>query len=133
MFSKKGPVEYNNVNTIIGEDCSFEGRLNSRGSIRVDGIIKGEICVENNLYVGDKGKVQGDIKGNSVFIAGEVYGNVYVVEQLRISSSGKLYGDVNVKTFILDEDAMFEGNCKMHKQQETVVEKKISYSSQESA
>lgn len=116
MFNnKKNPVEYSNVNTIIGEDCSFEGLFISKGSIRVDGTIKGEIKLEGNLYVGEKGKVLGNIKGENIFIAGEVQGNIYADEQLRIASTGKLYGDVNIKTFILDEDAMFEGNCKMHK------------------
>lgn len=131
MFSKKSPVEYNNVNTIIGEDCSFEGRLSSKGSIRVDGTINGEINVESNLYVGEKGKVLGNVHGSSIFIAGEVHGNVYVVDQLRISSSGKLYGDVDVKTFILDEDAMFEGSCRMHKHKEAA--DKLDRTSQETA
>ncbi len=116
MFNKKNPVEYNNVNTIIGEDCCFEGLFNSNGSIRIDGTVKGEIKVGGNLYVGEKGKVLGNIKGQNIFIAGEVQGNVFSDEQLRISTSGRLYGDVNIKTFILDEDATFEGNCKMHKQ-----------------
>lgn len=115
MFNKKNPVEYNNVNTIIGEDCSFEGIFVAKGSIRVDGTIKGEIKIDGNLYVGEKGQVVGDIKGSNVLIAGDVHGNVHADEQLRIASTGKLKGDVNIKTFILDEDAMFEGNCKMHK------------------
>jgi len=116
MFNnKKSPVEYNNVNTIIGEDCSFEGLFIGKGSIRVDGTIKGEIKLAGNLFVGEKGKVLGNVKGENIFVAGEVQGDIYAEEQLRISATGKLYGDVNIKTFILDEEATFEGNCKMHK------------------
>lgn len=130
MFNKKNPVEYNNVNTIIGEDCCFEGLFNSSGSIRIDGTVKGEIKVSGNLYVGENGKVLGNIKGLNIFIAGEVQGNVFSDDQLRISTTGRLYGDVNIKTFILDENATFEGNCKMHKQVAT--EEKLT-SSQASA
>ena len=32
---------------------------------------------------------------------------------VRITSNGKVKGDITVKTLVIDEDAFFEGNCKM--------------------
>ncbi|KAB3530350.1 polymer-forming cytoskeletal protein [Alkaliphilus pronyensis] len=113
MFSKKDDVQYTKFNTLLGADCSFEGRINTQGTIRIDGELKGEINVEGNLYIGESGRVIGNVNGSNVFVAGEVQGNIYATGQLRIAAKGKLFGDVHIKSFVLDENAIFEGTCKM--------------------
>ncbi|KAB3529032.1 bactofilin family protein [Alkaliphilus serpentinus] len=113
MLGKKQEVQYTKFNTLIGAECSFEGRLNIKGTIRVEGEFKGEINIDGNLYIGESGRIIGNINSTNVFVAGTVEGNVNASGQLRIASKGKLFGDVDISNFILDEDAIFEGSCKM--------------------
>jgi len=115
MFNKKEDIQYSKATTIIGEGCQLEGQLRATGTIRIDGEFKGEIFIEGNLYIGEKGKISGNIKTSNLLVSGEIKGNVEAQEQLRISPGGSLLGDVLAKTFILDENAYFEGNCKMSK------------------
>jgi len=113
MLGKKQEIQYSKFNTLVGAECSFEGRLSTKGTIRIEGEFKGEINIDGNLFIGESGRIVGNINSTNVFIAGNVEGNVNTTGQLRIASSGKLFGDVSISNFILDEDAIFEGSCKM--------------------
>lgn len=115
MLGKKQDIQYTKFNTLIGAECSFEGRLSLNGTIRIDGEFKGELNIDGNLFIGESGRIIGNINSTNVFIAGMVEGNIVAAGQLRIASSGKLFGDVNISNFILDEDAIFEGSCKMQR------------------
>ncbi len=116
MFNKKEEVQYNRVSTLIDKDCQIEGLLKAQGTVRIDGSFKGDVIVEGNLYIGETGKILGNIQANNLMVAGEIQGNVSASDQLRIATSGCLYGDVRVKIFILDENSVFEGNCKMQRE-----------------
>lgn len=116
MFNKKEEVQYNRVSTLIDKDCQIEGLLKAQGTVRIDGSFKGDVIVEGNLFIGETGKILGNIQANNLMVAGEIQGNVTTSDQLRIATGGCLYGDVRVKTFILDENSVFEGNCKMQRE-----------------
>lgn len=116
MFNKKQPIEsvsQDKFNTLIGKNTSFQGELNAEGTIRIDGEIKGEVSVKGDAYIGEAGSIIGNIHANNVIVSGKIEGNVYTSEQLRITSTGKVLGDIKVKSFIVDEDAFFEGKCTM--------------------
>jgi len=125
MFNKREDVQYSKATTIIGEDCQLEGQLRASGTIRIDGEFKGELIIDGNLYIGEKGKILGNIKTVNLLVCGEIKGNVEANQQLRIASGGSLLGDVHAKTFILDENAYFEGNCKMPKSSTSEVQEAL--------
>jgi len=112
MFSKKD-TNNDKIDTLIGENTKFEGTIEAKGTIRLDGVLFGNLNVEGNVVLGKKGKVKGNINCNNIIISGTVEGNIITNEQLRITATGKVFGDIDVKNFIVDENAIFEGSCKM--------------------
>lgn len=116
MFNKKeSKVETNfdKFDTLIGENTTLEGNLIAKGALRLDGEIKGNVKVEGHLLVGENATVNGDIIIDSLIISGKVNGNISADNFVRITAQGKVIGDITVKTLVIDEDAFFEGNCKM--------------------
>ncbi len=116
MFNKKeSKVEANfdKFDTLIGDNTILEGNLTAKGSIRLDGEVKGIINIEGHLLVGEKASVIGDINTNSLIVSGMVKGNIKAESFVRITANGKVIGDISSKTLVIDEDAFFEGNCKM--------------------
>jgi cytoskeletal protein CcmA (bactofilin family) len=101
------------MDTLIGKGTSFEGTVNAEGTIRLDGKIHGGLNITGNLIVGEEGAVKGNIKAENAFIAGVVEGNVIATSQLHITHTAKLIGDITVKNVIIDEGAVFVGNCKI--------------------
>ncbi len=103
------------LDSIIGENMEITGSMKGKGNIRIDGIIEGNIDSTGDIVLGENGKIKGDISCTNITIGGSVNGNIITKEQLVLLSSGKLIGDVEVSNFVINEDALFEGSCKMKK------------------
>jgi cytoskeletal protein CcmA (bactofilin family) len=102
------------VGTIIGPGAVLEGPLTTKDSTRIDGTVKGNVTVSGALIVGQAAKIVGTVSCMNAYIAGEVEGNVSAPQgKVEISDSGKVIGDISCKGIIIDENAVFHGQCNM--------------------
>jgi cytoskeletal protein CcmA (bactofilin family) len=102
------------VGTIIGPGAVLDGPLTTKDSTRIDGTIKGNATVSGALIVGQEGKITGTVSAMNAYIAGEVNGNISAPQgKIEISDTGKVIGDVTCKGIIIDENAVFSGQCDM--------------------
>lgn len=102
------------VGTIIGPGAVLEGPLTTKDSTRIDGTVKGNVTVSGALIVGQAARIVGTVSCMNAYIAGEVEGNVSAPQgKVEISDSGKVIGDVSCKGIIIDENAVFHGQCNM--------------------
>jgi len=113
MFSKKNPGSRDGFDTLVGASTAFEGNIISEGSVRVEGRVKGDLKTSKDVFIGDEAVVEGSIQANNVHLSGRVEGNIHSNGLLRILSTAKLYGDIRIKSFVVDEGALFQGNCSM--------------------
>lgn len=112
--SKKTTVSPSSSNlNVLGEGTTIEGNLKSKGDIRIDGTVKGDIYTESKFVLGDKGKIEGNIKANNCDISGEVKGNVSTSELLIIKNTGIIHGDINTDKLIVESGGQFNGKCQM--------------------
>lgn len=102
-----------NVGCLIGANSVIEGDFSSSESVRIDGMIKGNVEVKGNLFVGAKGKVVGNIKTENIMVSGEVDGDVVASGKVEIASSGIVNGDIQAKVLLIEENAIFNGRCGM--------------------
>ena len=121
-----------NINTIIGKDCTFTGTLEVKGTLRVDGKIKGKIIADETVTVGQTGEVEADIETRDLEVAGSVTGNVATSGRMELKTKGKIVGDIKTKNLIIEQGAIFHGSCQMKELKDTpiktdkIVEKKFS-------
>jgi len=117
MFGKKDDtppkVNTDKVDTIIGKDTEFNGTLQAKGVIRIDGKVDGEVLTQGDIIVGETGKIIGDVKARHITLAGEMHGNAIVEGRLEIISTGKLFGDIEVSSLVINDGAVFDGKCEM--------------------
>ncbi|NLL05763.1 MAG: polymer-forming cytoskeletal protein [Clostridiaceae bacterium] len=113
MFGKGNPGNAESFDTIIGINSKFEGNIETKGTIRIDGKVFGNLKIDGDVYVGKDATITGNINANNIFISGRVEGNVESKGILKIQSSAKLYGDITVFSIVTEEGSEFEGNCKM--------------------
>lgn len=112
MFGKK--VEKTvDIDSLIGENIKIIGKIEGQGNLRIDGVIEGDIDYSGNVVIGESGKVKGDIICDDISLAGTVSGNITSNTKLILLATGKLIGDVEVASFVVHENAYFEGSCKM--------------------
>ena len=118
MFNNKKVVTYDSeaekVVTLIGSGAVCDGPFSSKDSTRVDGTINGAVRIDGSLIIGQTGKITGNIKAQNVFLAGEVTGNIDAgAGKVEISDTGKIVGDITTRSIVIDENAVFQGNCSM--------------------
>ncbi len=110
------------IETLIGENTVFQGTLKSKGSIRVDGRLEGNIVEAYQVIVGAKGYVQGDITAQSVIIGGKVNGNITAMEHIELQPGAQLLGDIHTSSLAIGEGAVFEGHCVMTSEKTKIIE-----------
>ncbi len=102
------------IGTIIGAGAVLDGPLTTKDSTRIDGTIKGNVTVSGALVVGQEGKITGTVSCLNVYVAGEITGNVSAPQgKVEISDTGKVIGDIACKSIVIDENAVFQGQCDM--------------------
>jgi cytoskeletal protein CcmA (bactofilin family) len=110
---KETEVSSQEVRTIVGPDCLFEGNLTiPDGLTRIDGEVVGNIKGNSGLIVGERGSVKGDLSAENVVVYGKVQGNIRA-RSLEIRASGRVDGDVQVQELIVEKGAIYNGKCSM--------------------
>lgn len=116
MFSKKGTqAKQGKLDTLIGKESYFNGKLSVQGTLRVDGKIEGDISIDGCLVVGKTGHIEGTVSGVNAIVSGEVNGNIHMKEKLELYETAKVVGDISVANFIIHEGAVFRGQSQMTK------------------
>ena len=101
------------MNTIIGKDTVFNGTLDVKGALRVDGTVKGKIICSDCVTVGATGIVEAEIEANTAIIAGRMLGNVHTSEKIELQAKCEMEGDLKTKSLTIEQGAVFCGACNM--------------------
>lgn len=102
-----------NLSTIIGKDSLFTGTLQVKGTLRVDGKIKGKIIADETVSIGATGEVEADVEAKTVVVAGTVVGNLNTSEKVELQARAKVVGDLITKSIVIEQGAIFHGSCNM--------------------
>jgi cytoskeletal protein CcmA (bactofilin family) len=92
---------------------SLEGTLTVSGTFRIDGHIKGNIISEQTVILGENAKVEGQIEGNRVVIAGRFDGVIFAKGRVEIEPKGVVTGEVHAPCMVIDPGGIFDGRCHM--------------------
>ena len=122
MFRRKdedqsGRVETpDRVDSVLGPDLAWSGRLTGQGGVRIDGAFDGAIEVEGLVVVGDQGRVTCDeLRAATVIVAGAVRGDI-IAKRVEIMPTGRVWGDVVTTSFSTEEGAFMRGQIRMEEE-----------------
>lgn len=114
MFGgRKQTVDFDRVDTVLGQGTEIKGNIKAEGTLRVDGSVEGEIEVNGDLIVSESGRLKANVRGRHATVAGEVNGDIDLSGRLEITPSGKIYGQIQVASLAVSEGGFFMGNCTM--------------------
>ena len=82
-------------------------------SLRVDGFFKGNLSASDTLIVGATGEMsEVTINVKNAIIGGKIKGDIIASSKVTLESSSRLDGDLTAKLLVIEEGALFSGNCK---------------------
>jgi cytoskeletal protein CcmA (bactofilin family) len=102
------------IATFIGADASIDGTVEFKGTIRVDGQVKGKIMSSGGtVVVGEKAAVDAQIQVNVAVVMGEVKGSIEAKERIEVYPPGRVGGDIKSPVLSIEPGGMFNGSCVM--------------------
>lgn len=120
MFKGKAvKLNPDTTDTLVGEGSSFEGKMKSEASIRVDGHVIGDIESSGVVTIGENGSASSNIVARDLILAGKLTGNVSVKGTLTIRSTGSLIGNMSVGNLLIEAGGVFHGNSTMESKELT--------------
>jgi len=101
------------INTLLGKGSEFEGKLTFEGTVRIDGVLRGEVFSEDVLIVGEGARLEAEVDIGEIIIQGTVTGNIRAKRSIEILAPGRVTGDVTTPTLQIDKGVIFEGRSFM--------------------
>jgi cytoskeletal protein CcmA (bactofilin family) len=116
MFSKRQPK----LDTIVGPGSILKGDLTSKGTVKVDGRIEGNVTADC-LVIGEAGTLTGDVTVREIVVGGRITGTIHAADGVDILRKGEVCGDIFSARLTIAEGGHFDGRSNMQHQM------KISY------
>lgn len=95
------------------EDTTVVGNISTKGNIRIDGYLKGELKAEGKVVIGASGRIEGEITCQNADILGIVIGKVKVSELMSLKATAKVQGEITTGKLAVEPNAVFTGTCNM--------------------
>lgn len=111
MTKPKEP-DHTTIN-LVGTGTTINGEIISKGDIRVDGKIIGQVRSEGKIVIGSSGVIEGDVFCVNADISGKVTGKAEMAELLMLKASSVFIGDIITDKLTIEPGATFSGTCSM--------------------
>ena len=101
------------IRAFLGEGTEFKGVITFEGTVRVDGVLEGEVITEDTFIVGAAARVRANIQAGVVIIMGNLEGKIEAKEKCEIRVGSHVKGEVFTPSIYIEEGAVFEGTSHM--------------------
>lgn len=99
---------------MIGPSIEIKGTITGNENLIIDGTVDGAVNLpDNDLTIGDTGKVTADLSAKNVKVEGQVTGDITGSEKVVISKSGRVRGNIIAPRVTLEDGAKFKGSIDM--------------------
>lgn len=111
-FWKKRSNSNHAATSVIDQGCESEGRLTFVGTVAMKGKFRGELFSADTLLLAKEGEVEAEIQVTVGILSGQVKGNITGRERIELSRTARVFGNIVTPVLVLEEGAVFDGQCK---------------------
>jgi cytoskeletal protein CcmA (bactofilin family) len=97
----------------LEKGVTVEGKLDTTGTFRIDSPMKGTLTSDEKLILGENARIEGQIEGNYVVIAGRFDGTIKAKGKVEIQTKAIVTGEIHTPCLIIEPGAVFDGRCHM--------------------
>ena len=105
--------EHQEFTGFLDKGVRFEGTLEASGVFRIDSHVKGNVISTHSQILGEGARVEGQIEGNHVIIAGKFDGVIFAKGRVEIQAKGVVTGEIHSPCLAIDPGGIFDGQCHM--------------------
>lgn len=100
------------LETIVGNDTRIAGKTSVKGTIRVDGIVEGDVQADW-VVVGETGKILGNTRTRGIVVGGSVEGDIEATDTVELREKATMVGEIHAPKLAISEGAVFDGRARM--------------------
>jgi cytoskeletal protein CcmA (bactofilin family) len=101
------------ISNRINNGTVVEGKVDSDGDIRIEGLIRGTLQTKAKLALGQTGIIEGDVICKNADIEGKIIGDIEVSELLTLKVTSFVEGNIYTNKIVVENGARFNGICHM--------------------
>lgn len=112
-MSSPAPDDAGGQPSIVAPHTTWNGRLESSGSVQIQGKLNGEIIASGDVYVAPGAQVDAQIQAVNVTIAGQTDGVIACEHRFEVLESGVVDGRIHAPTLVIHDGAIINGQLRM--------------------
>jgi len=97
----------------MDKSVRLEGTLEFPGTFRLEAQFKGAIISSQSLILGEGARVEGQIEGNHIIVAGRFDGVIFAKGRVEIHAKGIVTGEIHSPCLLIEPGGIFDGQCHM--------------------
>jgi cytoskeletal protein CcmA (bactofilin family) len=101
------------LTSVIAHTTSWNGALESSGSLHVHGRVDGTLTAQDDVYVAEEAEVDATITAANVLVAGTVRGTIQCGKRFEVLPRGRVAGDICAPVIVVHEGANVVGDISM--------------------
>ncbi|MEX1158922.1 MAG: polymer-forming cytoskeletal protein [Thermomicrobiales bacterium] len=98
---------------VIAADSVWSGTLRSQGSLRIYGVVEGDLTADNEIYVAEGARINARLSAGVIVVAGTVEGTIQCSGRLEVLPTGRVSGEVTAPSLVVHDGATIEGDLRM--------------------
>jgi cytoskeletal protein CcmA (bactofilin family) len=99
--------------SVIAPGMTVRGDIESDGTVKVEGVVEGQVQARNQVLVAKGGTVQGDIDARESIVGGTVQGSIRATERVEVQAGATVRGDITTRRIAVAEGGNLNGAIKM--------------------
>lgn len=97
------------IDTILGENVTFEGEIKSSRAFMIKGKVKGRVEARTELHIAAGAEVEADLKAAQVIIFGRLKGRVEASSSIQVMPGAHVEADLSAPDISIEHGGVFVG------------------------
>jgi cytoskeletal protein CcmA (bactofilin family) len=101
------------INAFVGKGVNFKGTISYHGTVRIDGMLEGEIHTEGTLLIGEDAVIKAKVTAGTIVCKGQITGDILAKEKVTLRAPAIINGGVETPMLSMEEGVQFNGTIEM--------------------
>jgi cytoskeletal protein CcmA (bactofilin family) len=107
------PESADTIVAFVGKGVEFKGAISYSGTVRIDGVLDGEIHTDGTLLVGEEAVITAKVSAGRIICMGKITGDVVAMTNVKLMAPAVLNGGVKTPMLSIEDGVFFNGTLQM--------------------
>jgi cytoskeletal protein CcmA (bactofilin family) len=98
----------------VGKGVEFKGTISYSGTVRIDGLLDGEIHTDGILLIGEEAVIQAKVTAGTIVCKGKITGDIAAKERVKLRAPAVFNGSMRTPMLAMEDGVLFNGGLEMN-------------------